>query len=591
MSRPEAETSLGLFRVMCIAAAVWSIGAGVIHFLSVGEHRSHALMAAFFVVTAIAQIGWGVWLVLRPSRWLLIAGIAGNLAVVGVWVLTRTTGLAFVPGAEHPEPIGFKDVVATLLEALSAGAAGLALAMSAAAASIMLTGARRSVVVASVLALVLVAPAALVEGHEHGHSADTHAHGAAGEHPHGVHGDEHDGAEAHGDGAGAKRHDGHGADGHGADGHGADGSHDASSGHGPGMQSGRHEHGQGGHPGGGGNDHGTGGGHDHGDGGHGDGGHGDHAKPETFPQPEMWGQKTTMRIGPFPLGAADRTGGMHFNRFGPIPRKPCQSCYITGIVPRLVYADGSPADVDTGPMLHHIVLFDTGEYDRTCRRWNGDGMVGQRVFAAGNERVTYSLPRGYGYRSTASPWGYAIELMNMTNEVKTVYFEADVYYVPASTPGMKPVTPLWMDVANCRFSEYDVPAGRSVKRWTWESSVTGRVVSAGGHVHNGGVGLILSNKTTGRRMCTSEAAYGTGPFKAEVVDMSSCIWDRIGTVREGQQLELASIYDTTKPLGDVMGISVVSVYETDDLGGGRPAPAWMRRDPDTEPPDSGHHPH
>lgn len=232
---------------------------------------------------------------------------------------------------------------------------------------------------------------------------------------------------------------------------------------------------------------------------------------------------------------------------------------------------------------------DNGREDPTCSRWDGVGLAGQRIFASGNERTKFSLPRGFGFRATNSSWSYIAEIMNMSDSARTVYFDADVYYVPASTKGIKPVTPVWLDVANCRDSEYSVPAGRSTERWSWQSTLTGRVVAAGGHVHSGGVGIILGNGTTGRRMCTSEAAYGTrGAFRGEVTEMSTCIWDRIGTVRRGERLEIASIYDTAKPRDGVMGIYMLAVYETDDLSGGSPAPDWMRRNPDTKPTESEH---
>lgn len=583
----DSSSPLGLTRVLGATAAVLTLGAGVIHFLATGDHREHALIAAFFVGTALAQVGWGVAMLMRPSRLLLLAGIAGNLGIVATWAITRTTGLPFIPGAEAPEPVGLRDTAATLLEVMAIMAAGIAVALPAAAAAVVLAHGRRFIAGATTVALLLVAPAALATGQHGDHSAaGGPSHGAAN--------------HADGDGSDGTHADGHAEQGGPADDHAAhqdaSGTHPASAhqqdassaGHGDHTESPSADHAAHGGPG-----------HEghHADGSVPSGDHGgaDHAAhsgtvgDQGFGMSNLWGTKSTLRIGPFPLAPAEAGGAAHINRVGLVPEKPCRDCYITGIVPRLVYADGSNADIDTGPMLHHLVVTDTGRKDPTCERWNGVGLAGQRIFASGNERTPFSLPRGFGLRASNAPFAYVAELMNHSSSAKSVYMEADIYHVPTSKPGMKQVTPVWLDVANCSFSEYSVPAGRSTEKWSWTSTMTGRVVAAGGHVHAGGVGIVMSNKTTRQRMCTSEAAYGSrGAFRGEVTAMSSCIWDQLGAVRDGEQLQLASIYDTPKPLHGVMGIMMIAVYETNDLEGGSTAPSWMRRNPDTATPESGH---
>lgn len=50
----------------------------------------------------------------RPdNRRLLIAGAAGNLAIVMVWVVSRIVGLPFGPHPYQPESIGWKDLLAS----------------------------------------------------------------------------------------------------------------------------------------------------------------------------------------------------------------------------------------------------------------------------------------------------------------------------------------------------------------------------------------------------------------------------------------------------------------------------------------------
>jgi hypothetical protein len=133
---------------------------------------------------------------------------------------------------------------------------------------------------------------------------------------------------------------------------------------------------------------------------------------------------------------------------------------------------------------------------------------------------------------------------------------------------------------NCSTSEYSVPAGASNDVWRWTSNVTGRVLTAAGHVHDGGIKTVLSNETTGRHLCTSWASYGTKPQSMGTVDsMSVCTWDRLGTVRVGEVLALDTYYQMQEPRSDVMGIMLVYLYETDDLTGGSEPPASMSEPP------------
>ena len=107
--------------------AALSVGAAAIHFAVTFEHfNSYLLYGVFFLVIAWAQMIWAAVAVWRLPRWWLWLGIAGNAAVLAVYLASRTTGLPFGPDKGHPEPFGALDVVAGLLElALIAGCAAL----------------------------------------------------------------------------------------------------------------------------------------------------------------------------------------------------------------------------------------------------------------------------------------------------------------------------------------------------------------------------------------------------------------------------------------------------------------------------------
>jgi hypothetical protein len=58
----------------------------------------------------------------RPRPWPFHAAIAGNVAIVGLHVLSRTTGPPLGPHARVPEPAGAIDLAATAAEIVLVGA-------------------------------------------------------------------------------------------------------------------------------------------------------------------------------------------------------------------------------------------------------------------------------------------------------------------------------------------------------------------------------------------------------------------------------------------------------------------------------------
>ncbi len=103
--------------------------AGLLHLWVTPEHFEEWWgYGAFFVVAGAAQILYAPIVVLLPTRIVLLGGIAGNLAIVGLYLLTRTVGIPFFgPGAGEVEGFGFVDVCATASEVGIAVALGAAL--------------------------------------------------------------------------------------------------------------------------------------------------------------------------------------------------------------------------------------------------------------------------------------------------------------------------------------------------------------------------------------------------------------------------------------------------------------------------------
>ena len=99
------------------AVAVASAGAAAIHFAVIDQHVvEYWLFGVFFVVVALAQLGWAVAVVSNPTRTVYVVGALGNALIVMTWVISRTSGLPLGPEAGEPEPVGVADVVSTALE-------------------------------------------------------------------------------------------------------------------------------------------------------------------------------------------------------------------------------------------------------------------------------------------------------------------------------------------------------------------------------------------------------------------------------------------------------------------------------------------
>jgi hypothetical protein len=262
-------------RLIATCTAICSFAAGTIHVSAAADHSNLPVMMAGFLVVATLQVAFGGLLLWRrPNRLILLGAFAMMASSIGLWVLSRTAGLPFLPGG-HMEPIGFKDGITVVLEL--ATLPGILLLMSRELQSLALPSHRlgtQTVSTVGTFAFLLMVPALMLGGGEH-HSHDEMV--AAGKHSHGHDDGTHTASTGHGHGDA-----GHGSAAHGhrnGSGHG----HRAGSGH-ESSASAREGHGHSGmsshgtlHTGGAllAHDHGSGarrearghsGGHDHGNG-------------------------------------------------------------------------------------------------------------------------------------------------------------------------------------------------------------------------------------------------------------------------------------------------------------------------------------
>ena len=104
-----------------VAAAAFLLGPAALHFAVAPEHlREYVIYGVLFVMVGLAEAVLAILILLRPSSDLMLGGAALSLAVVGVWLMSRTVGLPIAPVPWQPEPVGLPDLLSTLMEWLCA---------------------------------------------------------------------------------------------------------------------------------------------------------------------------------------------------------------------------------------------------------------------------------------------------------------------------------------------------------------------------------------------------------------------------------------------------------------------------------------
>jgi hypothetical protein len=122
-----------------VAAAALSLSAGIVHALVVPEYLSEWWgYGFFFTLAALCQITYGLVLFMRPWAYdetggsrsesggyagpVYLAGACANLAIIGLYSITRTVGIPFFgPAAGKIEPVTALSLTVTVIEAVLAG--------------------------------------------------------------------------------------------------------------------------------------------------------------------------------------------------------------------------------------------------------------------------------------------------------------------------------------------------------------------------------------------------------------------------------------------------------------------------------------
>ena len=119
---PGTRRRAGAAAALSLAAALLSLAVAWVHLAYAAPHlRQWWAYGAFFLATGAGQALFAPLLLRRPRAWVLAVGVAGNVAIIGMYVLTRTAGPPLGPHAHVPEPAGPIDLATTAGEIVLVG--------------------------------------------------------------------------------------------------------------------------------------------------------------------------------------------------------------------------------------------------------------------------------------------------------------------------------------------------------------------------------------------------------------------------------------------------------------------------------------
>lgn len=252
-------------------------------------------------------------------------------------------------------------------------------------------------------------------------------------------------------------------------------------------------------------------------------------------------EELVLRVGPVRLPA----NAMHHEVRQPAAQRAAVPVrgWIQGFDVEILDARGRPVP---RAVLHHVNVIVPNERELFSP-------IMRRIAAAGRETDAVELPRLLGY-----PVGRGDSLLvtamfhNPTDRsyervylrVRMPYTSADAWLDPIS------VYPFYVDVMPPASGHaYDLPPGRSERRWEGSPAVAGRILGVGGHLHDHAEKLVFEDVTT------DEVIWEAEPIRGEdgrLVGMpvKTFYWTLGQPIRPDHVYRLTAIYDN--PTGETI---------------------------------------
>jgi hypothetical protein len=201
----------------------------------------------------------------------------------------------------------------------------------------------------------------------------------------------------------------------------------------------------------------------------------------------------TARLGPLNLPA--HTGHIAMPQPEPQILEIPFDGWITAYHPSLVDDSGRPLP---SRLLHHVAFWNTARPDFLCPNKE------EHIFGAGGEMNDWPALPGFGYRVHR---GDRIRITTMfhnptAESYPSAWLVIRMEYQPDGGTPLKSVYPAWFDVKKCGDSSFPVDNGGMTLQADIAVNVSGRLLGVGGHLHDYGEQLELSDLTQRQLIAT-----------------------------------------------------------------------------------------
>jgi hypothetical protein len=146
----------------------------------------------------------------------------------------------------------------------------------------------------------------------------------------------------------------------------------------------------------------------------------------------------------------------------------------------------------------------------------------ERFYTAGNERTPFNynptgtdLTSGSGYHlKKEDKFAFLVELMNMNMQDQIVYVTMVYDIIEGPLPkGWNDIKGVWLDANQCGTSEVQPlseTGAFAIESQPWQPNFEGKVISAMGHLHDGGVEIDI-RADANSSLCTASTRYSESP--------------------------------------------------------------------------------
>jgi hypothetical protein len=115
-----------------------------------------------------------------------------------------------------------------------------------------------------------------------------------------------------------------------------------------------------------------------------------------------------------------------------------------------------------------------------------------------------------------------LELMNETPDPRPAVLTIEFEYMPSKPSGFSAMDSWWLDVAGpCEDSDMAVPSNETAFNFSstgWKAPYSGSIVLMGGHLHDGGE--LLEITQNGKSICDFKPTYGATPGYIDMMPMN-----------------------------------------------------------------------